>query len=176
MKKIMLSIVFAASVYGLAAQNVPTDTSMGGKPINPVTDQFQNGNEMGWEANQLTETPFSDIPAPVASAFKQKYPDQSNTTWYKHEKGYTVAFVDKDQMQNRVMHDNTGTMTGSAIQVKSGALNPNTSAYLKKNYPKVTTYDRAFVVTSPTGEKYYMVLVNGQWVQFDKSGNYLPPR
>ena len=164
MKKIILcATLFSAMQIAFAQQQQDP------KPINPVTDQFQNGNSTGWENPTLTKAPVASVPSSVMSTFKNKYPNQTDVTWYSYDNGYTAIYTENG-IERHTMYDLNGKLVGEGSQVKVETLPSSTTAYLKKNYSG-KTYDRTYLITSPTGEKYYEVYADGKWIRFDSQGN-----
>src|SRR5437762_14076771 len=118
MKKIILSVMLISALQVTFAQQ-PQEA----KPINPITDQFQNGNTIGWENPTLTKTEMTSVPSSVMSTFKAKYPNQTDVTWYAFENGYTAVYMENG-MEKHVMYDLNGKPMGMGMQVKTGMLPP----------------------------------------------------
>jgi hypothetical protein len=181
MKKIIVTLSFLSIAFVVFAQedksHDPQQQSQqqGNTAINPVANQFQNGNEMGWEAPSMTTIESSKLPATISSDFKNRNPNMADVTWYQYDKGYTATYQEKDGTWRRVMYDQTGKPVGTAMQIKGDRLPASTTAYLQKNYSG-SAYDKVYEVTGPGGVKTYEVYVNGKWIVFDSQGNMSQPK
>ena len=168
MKQILIAVMFYCTMQVAFAQQTPP-----GQPIDPVTTQKQNVNEMAWDNSRLSAVQFSELPASVNTAFISRYPNQSDVTWYRYQNGYIASYNDNNKINQRVVYDMNGAPVYMGKQIRSSTLPATTTTYLKSNYPN-TTYDNVYEVMTPSGEKTYQVWVDGTWVKFDKNGNMVP--
>lgn len=166
MKKLLFALILSGSFQVMMAQQTQP-----GHPINSVTDQKQNN--MSWENSQMSTVTNTDVPTNVNSSFTKKYPNQKDVTWYKTDKGYSAVYSDENKMNQRVMYDMNGNPVYMGSQIKNSALPTSATSYLKQNYPD-ENLNNVYQVVTPGGEKVYQVWVNGGWMKFDQSGNFMP--
>lgn len=168
MKKAIIIPILLLSLHVVFAQETQP-----GHPINAVTDQKQNINEMAWDNSRMTMMQSTDMPSSVSNSFKKEYPDQGDVTWYKSNSGYIASYNDNTSMNQIVMYDMEGNPAYMGKQIKPTSLPATTTTYLRSTFPDAE-YDHLYEVKNPSGETTYQVMVNGKWMKFDKSGNMVP--
>src|SRR5689334_10027763 len=120
MKKIIVTLSFLSLAFVVFAQEDKShdphqqSQQQANTAINPVANQFQNGNEMGWEAQSMTMIESSKLPPTISSDFKTRNSTVADVTWYQYDNGYTATYQENGAW-HRVMYDQAGKPMGSAM-------------------------------------------------------------
>lgn len=180
MRKIIAVTLIAFATQGVFAQGTPDTSRMKKDPSvnhhnttqNAVTDLKQNGNTIDYANRQAMQAQVNDVPESARTMFNQKY-NGKTATWYSSESGYWATYPGTNSMNEQVIFDASGKMTGTGRQVKSDMLPKSSNEYLKTNFKDIN-YQDVYMITPVNGDPYYEVYVKDRWVQFDNKGNYVP--
>jgi len=118
-----------------------------------------------------------DVPAPIVSTFKSKFPDAAETKWKKNKSGkYEADFrLSGKKAEAKFMAD--GTWDSSEKRLEASALPASVSEYLKKNYASYKIDHVNFKEESTPSKNTYEVKLKKDKADteltFDANGKFL---
>jgi hypothetical protein len=107
-----------------------------------------------------------DVPAPVKSAFAQKYPTAQKVKWEKEDANYEAEFHFGRQEMSAVF-DATGTQLETEKEIPTSQLPAAVQASMKKAGRKIK---EAAEITNARGEVFYEAEAGGKDYLFNAQG------
>ncbi|MDJ1481841.1 PepSY-like domain-containing protein [Cytophagaceae bacterium YF14B1] len=125
-------------------------------------------------AQDLTE---KDVPSPVMTAFKQKYPSATDTKWKKTKNGKLEADFKVSDKKAEAKFSPEGVWLESKQRIGKAQVPAKIIDYVKKNYAGYEIDKTEFQEESKDNKKEYEVVIKKDQIKeelkFDAQGNFV---
>lgn len=112
-----------------------------------------------------------NIPSPVKSALKKRYPNLKALTWEKEDDNYEAGFEVAEEDYS-VLIDPTGTILETEVEIDMAKVPTDAKTYIAKHYTGKKIKETA-KITDNKGVVTYEVEIKGKNLIFDANGRFL---
>lgn len=113
-----------------------------------------------------------NVPSPVSSSLKKKYPDASKVTWEKEKGNYEANWGGREGEDHSVQFSADGTFIEQVNAIPVSGLPASVHTYVQQHY-KGAKITEAGKVTDAQGKTFYEAELQHKDLLFDEKGNFI---